>query len=174
MTPKRPDDVSADNFSMTVRAWPVAMPTRRLVKGLGNKAVQLIQKRLRGGHQGDGSRLPAYSDAYLDDLRRAGAGTRRDLQLSGSLVKNIRRLSVTRTAATVGWKSSSRSPNVMRLRGHLMQGSGSGQRHHDIVRRLSKGTANTEGRQILGVTKADKSRLSKWLKARSRQLISKK
>jgi len=162
---RRPSQFASPNFSVKVNRWPI-LDGRRVTKAFGKEAVKLIKARLKRGKQADGTPLPPYSDQYEAELRRSGASTKRDLSLSGSLVDSIRVLKSGRNSATVGWNNRTRSKNVIRADGGLLTGRGPGQKHRDIVKRLAQGTRNTAPREILGLTKADRKRLAKWLKAR--------
>jgi phage gpG-like protein len=160
--PTRPTNFVSPNFSVKVNRWPV-IDGRRITRAFGKEAARLIRERISKGRQASGAPLPPYSDIYEAELRRSGASTKRDLSLSGSLVRNIRTLKTGRNYAVVGWNNRSRSPNVIRADGGLLTGRGKGQKHRDIVKRLAAGPP---ARQILGLTKSDKRRLAKWLRAR--------
>ncbi len=170
MTAKRPTSFASPNFSVKVNRWPF-FDGRRVTRQLGRQAVKLIQARLRKGRQADGSPLPPYSDVYRAELAAAGAGTRRDLELSGRLVEALKVLRSRRNSVTVGWGRTSKSPNTIRYKGGLIQGKGGGQRHRAIVKRLTRGDANTQPREVLGLTKSDRKALVKWLKARRQYIL---
>lgn len=173
----RPTGFQSPNFKLKVNKWPT-LSAQPIVKAFGDQAVRLIQERLRAGKQGTGAPLPKYSDVYSTELRRAGQGTRRDMELSGSLVRSIKRLRVQPffrpTTAVVGWDSNSRSPNTVRTKGGTHVGRGSGQKHRAIVQRLARGHGTTQPRQVLGITQGDHKRLARWLKDRSKHLFKKK
>ena len=173
----RPGSFSSPEFKIRVNRWPV-LTAHKVIRAFGDEAIRLIQARAAAGKQADGSPLPAYSTVYAQGLRKTGEGTRRDLKLSGELMRSLKRLGVRPvirpTTVKIGWDARSRSPNVVRTSGGTHIGNGAGQRHRAIVQRLSRGQGATQPRKILGITQADHRRLGQWLKKRSSSLLTKK
>lgn len=167
---RRPTEFASSTFSVKVNRWPF-LDGRRVTRGLGEEAVRLIRERLAQGRQESGQPLPPYSDTYRTELRRANEGTRRDMQLSGSLLKALTVLQVRRNSVSVGWPRTTRSPNVIRQKGGTKIGRGRGQTHRAIVRRLTQGDANTRPRGILGLTKGDRAKLARWLRTKKRLIL---
>lgn len=81
---------------------------------LGQLIIEEIQDRTAGGRDVQGNRFRSYSPGYRDYLRKIGAATNPDLELTGEMINSITVLRHTRGSITIGLEPGSQASRKAR------------------------------------------------------------